>query len=602
LFEKPFKMLLDSNKYPLADESFATLAFLSVALLVFSFRRWRESEGEIRSQKYVTDSLRVLHDESDQRVQRRTAELAKSNATLEAEKLERQRIEHALTESERRFSDMMARIELVAMMLDKQGRITYCNDYLLRLTGWQREEVLDKDWFQLFLPPDKGEQLQVVFAALLNDQPAAWHHENEIVTRSGQRRLIRWSNSVLRSPAGDIIGTASIGEDITERQRNERLALRSQRLESIGTLAGGVAHDLNNALAPILMGAEILRTDYPAESQVVNMIQSSARRGADMVRQLLSFAKGAEGERVLLRPPQLVEAIQAMMKGSFPKNIQLNVKCDPKLPMVLGDATQLHQVLLNLCVNARDAMPDGGTLIVEAHSKEVDSAYASNIPEAKPGNYVVLRVRDTGTGIPQEILDRIFEPFFTTKGPEKGTGLGLSTVMGIVKGHGGFLHVYSQPGHGSTFAIYLPANHDCGETELVRKVTVEFRGQGETIMFVDDEAALRETARAVLRRLNFKPLTATDGADGLMQAALHRNELSAIITDLHMPNLDGLSFVKTLRRMLPDIPIVVASGRLEDAVAENFKSLGVTTRLDKPFTEVELADVLKNLLESKKSK
>jgi CheY-like chemotaxis protein len=288
-----------------------------------------------------------------------------------------------------------------------------------------------------------------------------------------------------------------------------------------------------------------------------------------------------------------------LMTGSFPKNIRLVVKCAPELPTVLGDATQLHQILLNLCVNARDAMPDGGTLTLEAQHAEVDAAFASSVPDARPGQYLALRVQDTGTGIPQEIIDRIFDPFFTTKSPDKGTGLGLSTVLGIVKSHGGFLQVASQPGQGSTFTAYLPAADAGSDTERAAKAAVEFRGVGETILFVDDEAGVREVACAVLQRLNFKPLTATDGVNGLMLAAQHKAELRAIVTDLHMPHMDGLAFVRVLRQMLPDIPIVLASGRLDDAAAGGFKALGVTSRLDKPFTENQLAEALKNVLAPK---
>ncbi|MCX6895397.1 MAG: ATP-binding protein, partial [Verrucomicrobia bacterium] len=242
-------------------------------------------------------------------------------------------------------------------------------------------------------------------------------------------------------------------QSLAERKTMERQLLRTQRLDSIGTLAAGVAHDLNNALAPIMMGVELLRIQYPGESKIVDMFEASARRGADMVRQLLTFAKGADGDRVSLQPTRLVREMENLMKGSFPKNIELAVRCDPKLPTVSGDGTQLHQVLLNLCVNARDAMPHGGKLVLEAQRVELDAAFvaAAAAPDAKPGEYVMLRVTDTGTGIPPEILDRIFDPFFTTKGPDKGTGLGLSTCMGIVKGHGGFMQVYSQPGKGSAF-------------------------------------------------------------------------------------------------------------------------------------------------------
>jgi CheY-like chemotaxis protein len=218
------------------------------------------------------------------------------------------------------------------------------------------------------------------------------------------------------------------------------------------------------------------------------------------------------------------------------------------------------------------------------------------VPDAKPGEYLALRVRDTGTGIPPEIMDRIFDPCFTTKGPDKGTGLGLSTVMGIVKGHGGFLQVYSQPGQGSTFAAYFPVDRADAPAERAMPATVEFHGQGETILFVDDEAAVRLVAGEVLRRLGFKPLVATDGADALIQAAQHRTEVRAVITDLHMPHMDGLAFARALRRMWPNVPIMVASGRMDDATAGEFKTLGVTIRLDKPFTEGQLAEALKNLL------
>jgi two-component system cell cycle sensor histidine kinase/response regulator CckA len=387
-------------------------------------------------------------------------------------------------------------------------------------------------------------------------------------------------------------------EDITALKQAERAQLRSQRLESLGTLAGGVAHDLNNALAPVLMGMSILKEQYQQESKLFDMIQGSAQRGADMVRQLLTFAKGAEGERVSVCPEQVVRELERLMKGSFPKNIQLRVQSDVVLPTVVGDPTQLHQVLLNLCVNARDAMPDGGTLSLRAQSVELDAVYARSIPEAVAGRYLALRVSDTGTGIPPDILDRIFDPFFTTKGADKGTGLGLSTVLGIVKSHGGFVQVYSQPGEGTVFSVYLPtAASEANQVPAPASDLAEaLRGHGETILFVDDEAAVREVGRTVLERLNYRPLLAKDGADGLVRAAEHRATLRAVVTDLHMPLMDGLAFVRALRRVLPDVPVVVASGRVDEASAAELLRHGVTRRLDKPFTEPQLARELKRLL------
>jgi PAS domain S-box-containing protein len=401
------------------------------------------------------------------------------------------------------------------------------------------------------------------------------------------------------APAGEQPRFVGIARDITERLQHERMAQRSQRLEAIGTLAGGVAHDLNNALSPIVMGMELLRVQYPGESAMADVFEASARRATDMVRQLLAFAKGAGGERISLRPERLVAEVESLMRRSFPKEIELVFACEPALPAVMGDATQLHQVLLNLCVNARDAMPRGGTLKVEASVREVDAAYARAIPDAEPGRYVMLRVSDTGTGIAPEILDRIFDPFFTTKGPDKGTGLGLSTATGIVKGHGGFLQVYSQPGKGTTFAVCIPAGERAVSAEPADCAGPEFCGNGEMILFVDDEASVREMACMILKRLNFAPLTASDGAGGLAQAERHRDGLRAVLTDLHMPRMDGLAFVRELRRMLPGIPVAVCSGRLDESVAGEFQAMGVTARLDKPFTVRELAEVLKKLLVAK---
>lgn len=267
------------------------------------------------------------------------------------------------------------------------------------------------------------------------------------------------------------------------------------------------------------------------------------------------------------------------------------MQTDPHLPTVSGDSTQLHQVLLNLCVNARDAMPHGGTLTLEARVMEVDAAYASAVPDAAPGRYVVFRVRDTGMGIAPEILDRIFDPFFTTKPPDKGTGLGLSTVMGIVKSHGGFIKVYSQPGRGSTFAVFLPA---AGEAPQATPTpgSPTLRGSGETVLFVDDEAPVREAARAVLRRLNFKALTAADGADALMTLLQNRSQVRAVITDLHMPHMDGLAFIRALRRVTPDLPVIATTGRVEDSLRRELAALNVSLVLEKPFTESQLGEVL----------
>ena len=517
------------------------------------------------------------------------------NRRLEQDITERERTEDKLREAEARYHTLFDQSPDGIVIIDPEtARPIEFNTTAHRLLGYTREEFA-----QLCLaeindaePPDN---IRTRIARVLREGRGEFNTRYR--TKPGEMRNLQVTAQLL-----DIQGHRvyhCIWRDITERLKSERLARRSQRLESIGTLAGGVAHDLNNALVPILMGVEMLRMQYPQEPELVEMFQSSAKRAADMVRQLLTFAKGVEGARVSIQLTHLLKEVQGIMRGTFPKNIEVAVNCERDLPTVLGDATQLHQVLLNLCVNARDAMPQGGLLTLEAQRVKMDAAYASAIPDALPGEYVAVRVRDQGTGMPPEILERIFDPFFTTKGPDKGTGLGLSTAIGIVKGHAGFMQVYSQPGEGSAFTFYLPAERVDASFPEAPKAEPAFRGQGEMVLIVDDEASMRTMTSAVLRRLNLKPVIAGDGADGLLQAAKHRMDLRAIITDLHMPNMDGLNFIRVLRRMLPDIPVVVTSGLLEEAAAKEFKTLGAVIHLDKPFTEPQLAAVLQGILVTK---
>ena len=524
-------------------------------------------------------------------------QLEKVHRELEQDIAERQRAEDKLREAESRYRTLFEQSPDGIVIIDPEtARPLEFNTAAHQQLGYSREEF-GRLCFADIDAAKENEDLRSRIAKVMREGRSEF--DSRYRTRSGDLRNIHVTAQIV-----DIQGHPvyhCIWRDITEQMKTDRLARRSQRLEAIGTLAGGVAHDLNNSLAPILMGVELLRQQYPDESKIVDLFETSANRAAEMVRQLLTFAKGAEGERISIQLTHLVKEMQGIMRGTFPKNIEQVVTCDRELPTVLGDATQLHQVLMNLCVNARDAMPNGGTLTLEAQPVTVDAAYASTMPDAQPGNYVVLRVRDTGTGISPEILDRIFDPFFTTKGPDKGTGLGLSTVIGIVKGHGGFMQVYSHSGKGSVFTAYLPVEGTDTKPASAPKREATFRGQGETILIVDDEPGVRNVASAVLRRLNFKTVTANDGADGLLQATKYRADLRAIITDLHMPHMDGLSFIRVLRRMLPDIPVVVASGLLEDAAAKEFKTLGSITHLNKPFTESQLAAALQDVFAPNKT-
>jgi CheY-like chemotaxis protein len=370
-------------------------------------------------------------------------------------------------------------------------------------------------------------------------------------------------------------------------------------MEGIGTLAGGIAHDLNNILAPIMMSIEVLKltsTD-PRAKNILEIIGVSAKRGADIVRQVLTFARGLEGERVELRFNHLLKDIETIIKDTFPKNIQLELSLPDESWMILGDPTQLHQVLLNLCLNARDAMPNGGSLTIAVENTVLDQQYVAMHIEASAGHYLTINVIDSGTGIPPGILDKIFEPFFTTKEVGEGTGLGLSTVTAIVKGHGGFINVYSQPGQGTIFRVYLPALEPSAIAQKAVPVSsILPRGNGETILVVDDEASICNITRQTLEAFGYRALTANDGAEAVAIYAVHRDEISAVLTDMAMPIMDGPATIRALTKINPAIKIIAASGL--NATRYMTKENGGVVKhfLRKPYSAETLLKVIRTIL------
>jgi PAS domain S-box-containing protein len=508
------------------------------------------------------------------------------------------RVEEELRETSRRNRDMLANLNLIGVMLDQNATVTYCNDYLLHLTGRTRQEVLGANWFALFIPAAIADEMRKTFSRLIADAPPAWHYDNEILTRSGKRLLIRWNNSLLRSPAGDVIGTASIGEDITERKSLEQQIARAQRLDSLGSLAGGIAHDLNNLLMPILMGVTLLRRfDQDARSlKAIDNIERSVRRGSDLVKQILLFARGGDSSFRKILLGESIREVLAIAATTFPRNIKFEVEVAKNLRPVLGDPTQLSQILLNLSVNARDAMPNGGQISISA-SNAVDPVLGPKGMTEEP--YVVLEVTDTGQGIPQEIIGEIFDPFFTTKEVGKGTGLGLSTVQGITRNHGGFLTVTSAPGAGSTFKIYFPAQ--LIETGIPASDVALHppAGHGEIVMIVDDDASVRAIAEQTLEAFGYVPLTAEDGARAIEIFAHRHAEIAAVITDMVMPVMDGIALIASLKNIDPGVRIVATTGS-PDYQATLAKA-GAGEILSKPFTVDTLLRAVASVLSTRQA-
>ncbi|MBX3747928.1 MAG: PAS domain S-box protein [Verrucomicrobiae bacterium] len=388
-----------------------------------------------------------------------------------------------------------------------------------------------------------------------------------------------------------------VGVDISEKKRLEGQILQAQRLESLGTLAGGIAHDLNNMLAPILLSVDLLRSEKEeAEAaESLRTIERSARRAAEMVRQVLSFARGMEGQRISLSLLHVLRDVQSMVRETIPKCIRIELRASEDLWCVVADPTQLHQVFLNLYVNARDAMPQGGTLRVTIENVMLDELQAGLSSNGHPGPHVVARVTDTGTGMPREVRDRVFDPFFTTKPVGKGTGLGLSTAMGIVRSHGGWIHLESELGKGTTFHVYFPAERKVSTVEPEEPVGELPRGQGEVILVADDEPGVCSALERTLVRHGYEVLVAGDGADAIALFAQHRQRIAVVLLDMLMPVMDGTSTVGALRAMDPEVRILGASGHVPAEGAWP-KHGGLVGSVPKPFTAAEILRELDRIL------
>ena len=646
---------------------------------------------------------------------------------------ERQRAAEVLRESERRFSDMLRNLELVSVMLDQEARITYCNDYLLQLTGWRREEVAGRDWFETFLPPEIVDGVRNVFSALLANDPAAWHHENQIVTRSGARRLIRWNNSLLRSASGEIIGVASIGEDITEHKQAENLVrqsqeryrslvenardaiftiapdgtftslnpaagtiggisradwigqpfvpmvhpedvplatemfrrvlmgehvpthelrghpslsrpatmemtlaaqrdgdekiigvmgigrditerklmedrlFQSQKMETVGKLAGGIAHEFNSILTAIIGQSELLLQDLPpGDSKCKNAVEISkaAGRAATLTRQLLAYGRKQFLKPEILNLNRIILNMEGVYHHLLGSAVDMQIVPATGLHPVKADAGQIEQVIMNLIINAIDAMPNGGKLTLETANVQLDGAYLSQFPdvELKAGDYVMLAVSDTGAGMSPEVKARAFEPFYSTKDVGQGTGLGLSTCYGIIKQSGGHISLYSEPGRGTTFKIYLPQAESQVEIPPRRIESTQLPRGTETILLVEDDPALREMAATLLRRLGYNVFEVANGLEALQltrQPNLGRIDL--LFTDVVMPHMGGKELAGQIKVLYPHTRILFTSAYTENAIVHQGVLEHGVALLQKPFTPSALAHRVRGILDAGKT-
>jgi PAS domain S-box-containing protein len=473
----------------------------------------------------------------------------------------------------------------------KDEKVTFWNKGAEQLYGWSAHEALGKSIGELIVaePRDRAAALKLLVSA------GEFYGELTQRARDGRNIVVESRETVIRNPDSAPRSVLIINTDVTEHKKLETHLLRSQRLESIGTLASGVAHDLNNILTPILVCAEMLKSNpaRPDGPDLLSMIEESGRRGANVVKQVLTFARGVEGDRVLIKPSHLVQEMIDVAQKTFPKAIEIAGRYHEDIWSIKCDPTQLHQVLLNFCVNARDAMPNGGSIIIGAENFHVDEHYASMTPGASPGPHVMLRVTDTGTGMSRATMDKIFDPFFTTKEIGKGTGLGLSTALGIIKSHSGFISVYSEPGSGTTFKIFLPAQVSEADSRKSEILLESLNGNNEQILVVDDEPGILRVTKMILEQHNYRVISVNDGVDALAAFAQQRASITAILTDIMMPYVDGVALVRAVRKMDPNMIFIASTGQGEEARISELQALNVTNILAKPYDTEKLLSTLK---------
>jgi len=555
-----------------------------------------DSRGEITEMLCVGNDISLLR-EAEKEIERLNASLeqrvAERTKTLQADNLRLQ----ASEAQQRQQAALLDRAGEAILMTDLERRVVYWNRSAEELYGWSAAEAVGQPLETLIYPAGTL-GMQQAWDGVVRD--GEWMQEIPQKSKSKRMLLVSSRWRLVRNEAGRPQSILMVNTDLTEQKQLEAKFLQAQRLESLGTLASGIAHDLNNILAPIVMAIDFLHEKLADDEskEMLASLENSAQRGTQIVQQIIMFARGMQGDRMPLSPGHLIEEMAKFAQATFPANIRVQTNVPENLWMIAGDAAQMHQVLLNLCINARDAMPEGGQLTLSAENLYLDENFIQMNPEAQPGAHVIITISDTGRGISHDVLDKVFDPFFTTKEVGKGTGLGLSTALGIVKSHNGFIHVYSEPQVGTQFRVYLPATEaDPLQQMQSNQMTTAPRGRNQLILVVDAEASVRHIMQVTLENNGYRVITAADGTEGVEMYAQRSSEVDLVLTDMTMPDLLGSVTIRALQRINPLVLIVASSGipsHKEEAAAlgPNVKAF-----LQKPFAPEKLLATLGEVLE-----
>jgi PAS domain S-box-containing protein len=534
--------------------------------------------------------LSAIRDISDRK--RIAEELRRANEELH------QKTTEQLGEYRSRLASIIDSSEDAILSKDLNGTITSWNKGAERIYGYAPEEVVGKN-ISLLIPSDRPNEVPEILRRIARGERIE-HHESVRVTKDGRHLDVSVSVSPLRNAAGEIVGASAIARDITAQKRGEAHLRQSQKMEAIGRLAGGVAHDFNNVLGIINACAEFLRDRIDPSTEpslYVENIKKAIERGTSLTKQMLAFSRTSAIQPRILDLNERLRDISQLLRPLLGEDVEIVILPRTPSAVVEADPGQLDQIVVNLAVNARDAMPRGGKFILETNAVRLDGSFAEQHQAMAPGKYVMLAVSDTGSGMDEATVSRIFEPFFTTKEAGKGTGLGLATVYGIVKQSSGHILVYSEPGHGTTFKIYLPsAEHKIGAGSKPEVETVSPKRQGTTILLVEDDEIMRSLTRKLLQEHGYTVIEADDGKSALEWVKSHPDPIDLLLTDVVMRRVSGPELVEHLKASHPTLKVVYMSGYTGELMANREVLKPGVTLLEKPFSRTALLNKIHTTL------